>query len=110
MAGSDHGYWRRAKSEMAAMMPVPLPENTLPMMTGKGQFGDVNMGGMFSTLKVREGLGRNDYKDRGPYQFPKGSVAYEFVGEMLDVQRQSVADDKVAVEVQVRKPTGHAGH
>jgi len=65
---------------------------------------------MFSTLKIREGLGRNDYKDPGPYQFPKESVAYEFVGEMPDVQRQSVADDKVAVEVQVRKPTGHAGH
>jgi len=49
MAGSDHGYWRRAKSEMAAMMPMPMPfpENTLPMMTGKGQFGDVNMGGCF---------------------------------------------------------------
>ena len=112
MAGSDHGYWRRAKSEMAAMMPMPMPfpENTLPMMTGKGQFGDVNMGGMFTTLKVREGLARNDYKDPGPYQFPKGSVAYEFVGETPDAQRQIVTDDKAALEVQVRKPTGHAGH
>ncbi len=65
---------------------------------------------MFSTLKVREGLGRNDYKDPRPYQFPKGSVAYEFVGETLDAQRQSITDDKAAIEVQVRKPTGHAGH
>ena len=97
-------------SDMAAMMPMPLPENTLPMMTGKGQFGDVNMGGMFSTLKVREGLAKGDYRDPGHYQFPKGTLAYEFVGDAPEPPRQSVTDEKAAVEVQVRKPTGHAGH
>jgi FtsP/CotA-like multicopper oxidase with cupredoxin domain len=97
-------------SDMAAMMPMPLPENTLPMMTGKGQFGDVNMGGMFSILKVREGLAKGDYKDPGHYQFPKGTLAYEFVGDAPEPPRQSVTDEKAAVEVQVRKPTGHAGH
>jgi len=97
-------------SDMAAMMPMPLPENTLPMMTGKGQFGDVNMGGMFSTLKVREGLAKGDYKDPGHYQFPKGTLAYEFVGDAPEPPRQSANDEKAAVEVQVRKPTGHAGH
>lgn len=97
-------------SEMAAMMPMPLPENTLPMMTGKGQFGAIDMGGMFTTLKVREGLARDDYKDPGAYRFPKGSVAYEFVGETPEVQRPKVTEDKSALEVQVRKPTGHAGH
>jgi len=97
-------------SEMAEMMPMPLPENTLPMMTGKGQFGDVNMGGMFSVLKVRESLAKGDYKDPGHYQFPKGSLAYEFVGDAPEPPRQSATDEKAAVEVQVRKPTGHAGH
>ena len=97
-------------SEMAAMMPMQLPENTLPMMTGKGQFGDVNMGGMFSTLKVREGLAKGDYKDPGHYEFPKGSLAYEFVGDTPEPLRQLTTDEKAAVEVQVRKPTGHAGH
>ncbi|MDI1298521.1 copper oxidase [Methylotenera sp.] len=97
-------------SEMAAMMPMPLPENTLPMMTGKGQFGDVNMGGMFSVLKVREGLAKGDYKDPGHYQFPKGSMAYEFVGDGPEPLRQPATDEKSEVEVQVRKPTGHAGH
>lgn len=97
-------------SEMAEMMPMPLPENTLPMMTGKGQFGDVNMGGMFSVLKVREGLAKGDYKDPGHYQFPKGSMAYEFVGDAPEPPRQSATDEKAVVEVQVRKPTGHTGH
>ena len=97
-------------SEMSRAMKMPLPENTLPMMTGVGQFGAIDMGGMFSTLKVREGLARDDYKDPGSYQFPKGTVAYEFVGEAPELQRRTMTEDKSALEVQVRKPTGHAGH
>ena len=38
-------------AEMGAM-EMPMPDNTLPMMTGFGQFGPMEMGGMFS---VREG-------------------------------------------------------
>ena len=34
-------------------MTMPLPDNTIPMMTGKGPYGSVEMGGMFSMLKVR---------------------------------------------------------
>ena len=48
-----------------AAMAMELPENTTPMMTGRGQFGPIEMGGMFSVVKVREGLGRNDYSDPG---------------------------------------------
>ncbi|MGZ8983348.1 MAG: multicopper oxidase family protein [Methylotenera sp.] len=97
-------------SEMASMMDMPLPENTLPMMTGTGQFGAINMGGMFTTVKVRDGLARDDYKDPGPYQHPKGTVAYEYTSEAPAVQRQPASEEKSAVEVQVRKPTGHTGH
>lgn len=97
-------------SEMSRAMEMPLPENTLPMMTGVGQFGAIDMGGMFSTLKVREGLARDDYKDPGAYRFPEGSVAYEFVGEAPAVQRPKMTEDKSGLEVQVRKPTGHTGH
>ena len=50
-----------------------MPDNTLPMMTGFGQFGPIEMGGMFSVVKVREGLDRNDYKDPGWYQHPAGT-------------------------------------
>ena len=32
------------------------PENTLPMMAGTGPFGAIEMGGMFTVLKVREGI------------------------------------------------------
>ena len=39
-------------------MEMPMPDNTLPMMTGFGQFGPIEMGGMFTVVKVREGLAR----------------------------------------------------
>ncbi len=58
-------------------MEMPGPDNTLPMMTGRGQFGAIEMGGMFTVMKVREGLARDDYRDPGPYAFPAGTVAYE---------------------------------
>jgi hypothetical protein len=68
-------------------MQMPLPENTLPMMTGSGPFGSLDMGGMFTVLKVREGLARNDYKDPGWYQHPHGTVAHEYAGELPTAPR-----------------------
>ena len=61
-------------------MEMPIPDNTLPMMTGRGPFGPLEMGGMFSVVKVREGLARGDYKDPGWYKHPPGTVAYEWKG------------------------------
>ena len=46
-------------------MTMPLPDNTLPMMTGDGPYGSVEMGGMFSMLKVRADLAPDDYSDPG---------------------------------------------
>jgi FtsP/CotA-like multicopper oxidase with cupredoxin domain len=77
------GYMPMGSTGMADMgeMEMPLPENTLPMMTGFGQFGPIEMGGMFSVVKVREGLARDDYKDPGWYTFPQGTVAFEYEGD-----------------------------
>jgi len=99
-------------TDMAAMMDMPLPENTLPMMTGTGQFGAIEMGGMFTTLKVREGLARNDYKDPGPYKYPAGTMAKEYTGadQLPQAARQHSHDESPAIEVQVRKPAGHDEH
>jgi FtsP/CotA-like multicopper oxidase with cupredoxin domain len=62
-------------------MQMPLPENTLPMMTGNGPYGNIEMGGMFTVVKIREGLARDDYRDPGWYRAPKDSVAYLWEGE-----------------------------
>ena len=66
----------RGMADMAEM-EMQLPENTLPMMTGTGQFGPIEMGGMFSVLKVRDKLARNNYSDPGWYENPPGTVSYE---------------------------------
>jgi hypothetical protein len=90
-------------------MEMPLPDNTLPMMTGTGPFGPLEMGGMFSVVKVRDDVARGDYKDPGDYKHPHGTVAYEFKGEVQQPTRASSpkADAKT---LNVRKPSGHTGH
>ncbi|SFC81613.1 Multicopper oxidase with three cupredoxin domains (includes cell division protein FtsP and spore coat protein CotA) [Bosea sp. CRIB-10] len=79
------GYMPMGSNGMGEMgsMEMPLPENTLPMMTGFAQFGPVEMGGMFSVVKVREGLAKNDYKDPGWFKHPEGTVAFEYKGQKL---------------------------
>lgn len=73
------GYMAMGETGMAEMqaMQMDLPENTLPMMAGEGPFGPLEMGGMFTVLKVREGLARDDYRDPGWYRHPPGTVARE---------------------------------
>ena len=73
------GYMIMGERGMADMgeMIMPLPQNTLPMMTGDGQFGPIEMGGMFTVLKVRTDQKPGDYSDPGWYQYPKGTVSYE---------------------------------
>ena len=98
-------------------MEMPIPDNTLPMMTGTGPFGPIEMGGMFSVVKVREGLARNDYKDPGWYKHPPGTVASEWTGAPPVAERPKSAPRAAAKpaaterEVRVRKPAGgHSGH
>jgi hypothetical protein len=89
-------------------MEMPLPDNTLPMMSGNGPFGAMEMGGMFTVVKVREGLARTDYKDPGWYKHPAGTVAHEWKGEAMRVERKPPAADQPSMKV--RKPSGHVGH
>ncbi|MFT5132359.1 MAG: FtsP/CotA-like multicopper oxidase with cupredoxin domain [Gammaproteobacteria bacterium] len=49
------------------------PRNTLPMMSGEGQFGPIEMGGMFTVVKVRDGQVKDN--DPGWYKNPPGTVA-----------------------------------
>ena len=96
-------------------MEMPLPDNTLPMMTGFGPFGALEMGGMFSVVKVREGLARGDYKDPGWYQNPPGSVAYRVEGGAASAPQSATAAPQAnparggkrpaAMEVRARRST-----
>lgn len=64
-------------ADMSEMAGMPLPDNTVPMMTGQGPFGSLEMGGMFTVLKVRDQLPGGADHDPGWYQAPKGTVAYK---------------------------------
>ncbi|MBK8067603.1 MAG: copper oxidase [Rhodanobacteraceae bacterium] len=73
MAMGEHGMAEH--QDHTDMGHMPGPENTLPMMMGKGPFGNLEMGGMFSVIKVRDDLAPGDYRDPGWYRHPSGTVA-----------------------------------
>ncbi len=115
------GYMPMGSAGMAEMgeMEMAAPDNTLPMMTGFAQFGPVEMGGMFTVVKVREGLAANDYKDPGWYKHPQGTVAWEWEGEKPSPAEAPRAPEKGAakkikgkeIELQAVKPKGgHGAH
>jgi hypothetical protein len=100
-------------------MEMPLPENTIPMMTGEGPFGSVEMGGMFSVLKVRRDQKAGDYSNPAWFSHPPGTVAYEWTGALAEPTRAGPTSAlsmplqqraERPVEVRVRKPNGHSGH
>jgi len=66
-------YMSMGKAGMGGMMDMGRPKNTLPMMAGTGPFGGVEMGGMFTIVKVRDGL--TSYEDPGWYKHPPGTIA-----------------------------------
>lgn len=74
---------------------------------------------MFSILKVRKDQKPGDYQNPGWYRQPAGTRAFEWTGPLPDPARfqseghaampraQAAAD---TAHVDIRKPTGHAGH
>ncbi len=68
-------YGMAEHQEHTDMGHHPGPVNTLAMMTGKGPYGNIEMGGMFTTVKVRDDLESGDYDDPGWYEAPAGTVA-----------------------------------
>ena len=75
------GYMAMGEDGMAEhqahveMGHVTGPPNTLPMATGRGPYGNIGMGGMFTTVKVRDNVQAGDFSDPGWYDAPVGSVA-----------------------------------
>ncbi len=99
-------YMLMGERGMADMgeMEMPIPDNTAPMMTGQGPFGALEMGGMFSVLKVRKDQPAGNYKDPGWYQHPAGTVAFEYSGELPAAPRQQAAVNSAAPTVKAKKP------
>ena len=103
----------RGMADMAEMT-MEIPHNTAPMMTGEGPFGGVEMGGMFSVVKVRKDQKQGDYSNPGWYKHPEGTVAFEVNGSVADPLRFKAENassmpllqkKQAEVEFQIRKPT-----
>jgi hypothetical protein len=69
------GYMTMGQGGMGDMHAMDLPDNSISMRGGAGPFGTIEMGGMFTMLKVREQLRGNT--DPGWYTHPAGTVASE---------------------------------
>jgi hypothetical protein len=64
----------RGDGDMAEMM-MPQPTNTLAMRGTKGPFGTIDMGGMFTVIKVRDVV--DEHTAASDYAHPKDTVARE---------------------------------
>ena len=102
----------KGMAEMGSM-EMPLPDNTLPMMAGRGPFGPAEMGGMFTLLKVRRDQAPGDWRDPGWFRHPPGTVAREVPSEHAPTavhQQRAAAATTGAPDASVRKPSGHGDH
>jgi hypothetical protein len=100
----------RGMADMGEMQ-MELPANTFPMMTGTGPYGAIEMGGMFTTLKVRADLKAGDYRDPGDYAMPPGTQARLVDAANAPAPRSAAPTPptpKPAVDA--RKPAGHQHH
>ena len=69
------GYMTMGHDGMGAMaeMNMPAPANSLPMRSTPGPYGPIDMGGMFTILKVRDNPDAED--GSGWYRPPPGTLA-----------------------------------
>ncbi len=95
----------RGMADMGAM-EMPLPDNTAPMMTGSGQYGPLEMGGMFTVFKVRRDQKPGDYGDPGPFAHPPGTVAREWTGETPAAARSGTGAASSLATARAIKPAG----
>jgi FtsP/CotA-like multicopper oxidase with cupredoxin domain len=79
------GYMTMGHTGMGGMaeMGMTVPANTIPMVGGDGPHGYIDMGGMFTILKVREDL--KTYDDPGWYEMPPGTQARQATEAELKV-------------------------
>jgi FtsP/CotA-like multicopper oxidase with cupredoxin domain len=75
-------YMTMGQEGMGDMMKMPAPPNSAPMLGGDGPFGHIDMGGMFTIVKVRDRLSGSG--DPGWYAHPPGTVAVAATPAQLD--------------------------
>jgi manganese oxidase len=85
-------YMEMGNKGMGDMMDMGGPKNTVPLGGMEGPFGMIEMGGMFTVVKVREGI--TTYDDPGWYKHPEGTVAGPVPDSEIPKQQPSQTDAK----------------
>ena len=80
------GFMTMGETGMGDMMSMPVPRNSISMLGGKGPFDQIDMGGMFTIVKVRKQLTAESAA--GWYEHPKGTVADEATAD--DLKRDGI--------------------
>lgn len=94
-----------------AEMGMSVPKNSVPMVGASGPYDYITMGGMFTILKVREGL--SSYDDPGWYLPPPGTLASPATKESLDnnnIDINGVNAPRLKGHKALRVPTSHRMH
>ena len=96
-------YMTMGQDGMGGMgeMEMEVPKNSIPMRGAPGPFSYIDMGGMFTVLKVRDGI--TSYDDPGWYRHPAGTVASRATADEL--KRDGVRVGKI--EKTTMPMTGH---
>jgi hypothetical protein len=97
------GYMTMGQTGMADMGGMALPRNSISMQGAPGPFGVIDMGGMFTLVKVRRRLSDDGAVDPGWHDHPAGTVSVEASADHL--RRDRVGEPHRAKR---RRPT-HGG-
>jgi FtsP/CotA-like multicopper oxidase with cupredoxin domain len=109
------GYMTMGETGMSGMgeMGMNKPRNSLAMVGAPGKYDYIDMGGMFTIIKVRENL--TTYDDPGWYEVPPGTLAVlagsdELRRDLGDIPKAEPTADTMKMTPgkmeHLRKPTG----
>jgi hypothetical protein len=83
------GYMTMGQTGMGGMgdMNMPNPKNSIPMKGGKGPHGTIDMGGMFTIIKVRDRVDANtaaSWYDAPPETIARKATAQELADDGIE--------------------------
>jgi manganese oxidase len=103
------GYMTMGESGMADMgqMSMKVPRNSIPMVGAPGKHDYIDMGGMFTVVKVRENL--TSYDDPGWYENPPGTLASLASNDELQRDLGKIPETK-PMDNNMKMDHGNMGH
>ena len=103
------GFMTMGDTGMGGMgeMGMKVPRNSIPMVGMQGKYDYIDMGGMFTIVKVRQNL--TNYDDPGWYETPPGTLASPASNDELQRDLGQIPDAKPA-EKEMKMDHGNMHH